>query len=178
MAIERLRRDCDRAGCWSTDSRSLASCWRTTYLRCRNADNSPRFRRRVRVRTRQEDPAERSPLRKPGEGTSLPGWLGSTLGGYADPRHYETTSRAHVRRRETGTAATADRTLPLLPVRRPHGSSGRLCGSRGRLLQRTPGLDRTLDQSAVGRLAGSSPRPQKRATAARTHTPEAWLVPH
>ncbi len=33
-------------------------------------------------------------------------------------------------------------TLPLLPVRRTHGASGRLRGSRSRLLRRAAGLDR------------------------------------
>ena len=50
-------------------------------------------------------------------GSSLSGSLGRTLGRHPHPRHHQTTSRGHVRGRETVPAAASRRTLSLLPVR-------------------------------------------------------------
>jgi transposase len=76
-----------------------------------------------------------------GRGTSVSGSLGRALGRYTHSRYYETAGGGDVCRRTACSAATAGRTVSLLPVQPAHGASRWLCGSRGRLLQRAAGLD-------------------------------------
>jgi hypothetical protein len=85
-------------------------------------------------RTCPEDAAERAALRKSGASPSLPGSLGDAVGGHAHSRHHQAASGRHVRGRKTGAATAAAGTLPLLPVRPAHRASGRLRGSRSRVL--------------------------------------------
>src|SRR5713226_4374531 len=92
----------------------------------------------------------------------------------------ENASRAWKKRKPiwiVGTPA-APGTVPLLPARPTGRASRRLCRSRGRLLWPTPGLDRTLGPSAVGRTLRSHPRSQQRSAAAGTCAPETRLVSH
>ncbi len=73
---------------------------------------------------------------------------------WADTRIHGTTKRqvaAMFMAEETGAATAATRALPLLPIRRTHRASGRLCGNRCRLLWSAAGLDRSAGQRAVGR---------------------------
>ena len=72
---------------------------------------------------------------------------------WADTRIHGTTKRqvaAMFAEEKPCAAAAAAGAVSLLPVRRAHGASGWLRGSRGRLLQRAAGLDRPPRSRAVG----------------------------
>ncbi len=51
------------------------------------------------------------------EAQALSGSMGATLGRHPHPRHHQTASGRHVRRREAHVVAIAAGALPLLPVR-------------------------------------------------------------
>jgi hypothetical protein len=82
-------------------------------------------------------------------------------------------SLLHVRRGEAGPTAAASRALPLLPVRRAHGASGRLRGSRSGLLRGAAGLDRSTRPGAVGSPTGAIDEPGDGPVAARALAPVA-----
>jgi transposase len=88
---------------------------------------------------------------------------------WADTRIHGTTKRqvAAMFAEEKPPCYPCRWTLSLLPVRREIGSSGWLCRSRSRLLQRTAWLDRPKGASAVGWQSGAAARSAKRPTAAR-----------
>ena len=78
---------------------------------------------------------------------------------WADTRIHGTTKRqvaAMFAEEKPALAAAAGRAFPLLPVRRAHGASGWLRGSRSRLLRRAAGLDRPARPGAVGSPAGAA----------------------
>ena len=100
------------------------------------------------------------------------------LGRHAHSRHHQAAGRRHVRRREAGLAAAAPRALPLLPIRRAHGASGWLRGSRCGLLRRAAGLDRPARPGAMGSPAGPPAGPADRPAAARAPAPGAWRPSH
>ena len=103
-----------------------------------------------RRRPRQEDTLEGTAFRKPGRGPDIPGPVGRALGRHPHSRHHQAASGGDVCRGTPGAAAVAPGALPLLPVRRTHRASGRLCRSRGRLLRRAAGLDRPPRPGPVG----------------------------
>jgi len=87
---------------------------------------------------------------------------------WADTRIHGTTKRqvfGDVHRRETDSVAAAAGAIPLLPIRRAHGASGRLRGSRSSLLQRASWLDRPPRASAMEHHARAPDRSAQRPTA-------------
>ena len=93
--------------------------------------------------------------------------VGGALGRHSHSRHNEAPSGSHVRRRKTSAVAFAAGTVSLLPIRRENGSSGWLCRSRSRLLQRAARLDWPPGASAVGRQGCAAARSKERSAFAR-----------
>ena len=119
-------------------------------LPCRVADPDRKGKVESGVGHAQKTPLKGLRFESLQEAQDLPGSLGSALGRHAHPRHHQAAGRRHVRRRAAGSAAAARRAFPLLPIRRTHGASGRLRGSRSGLLRRAAGLDRPTRAGAVG----------------------------
>ena len=95
---------------------------------------------------------------------------------WADTRIHGTTKRqvaAMFAEEQPALAAAAGRTFPLLPIRRAHGPSGWLRGSRSGLLQRAAGLDRPARPGAMGSPARPPAAPADRPIVARTLAPGA-----
>ena len=119
---------------------------------------------RSRRRPCAEDAAEGAPLRDARGGADVSRPLGDALGRHAHPWHHQAPGRGDVCGRTAALRDAAGRAVSLLPVRRPDGASGRLCGSRGRLLQCAARLDWPPGPGPVGCPAGPAARAADRAT--------------
>ena len=81
--------------------RDVLAHYGAVALPCRIQDPDRKGKVESRRRPRQENAAQGTTLREPGRSASLSGSLGNELGRYAHPRHHQTASGRHVRRRKT-----------------------------------------------------------------------------
>lgn len=138
-----------------------AMCCRTTaWWLCRTGSET--WIEKAKLKPASDTPRKRrlrGSASKAGRRPGLSGSLGTTPSRYPHPRHHQTPSVSHVRRREAVPTDTTDRAASLLPVRRADSLSRQLRRSRAGLLRLAAGLDRPRGPSLMGCSACAYPDP-------------------